>query len=72
MKTKGYVFTNGYGLVKFVGFGISDSTPTLYEGYVKLPKGITTGGGSKWIKHGYLFAENQVFESKKEALKQYE
>lgn len=63
---KAFVFVNGYGLVKFKAVEkiVCTDGNALYSGVVKLK----TSEGSKWMAWDYYFSENEIYESKLEAL----
>lgn len=59
---RGHVFVCGHGLVKFKseirrGFG----EEIQYQGKIKLPKGLRTTAGKKWISHDYYYDDSQIF-----------
>jgi hypothetical protein len=59
-----FVFINGYGSVKFRPLEISTTgSDTQFRGKIKLPKGIKSGEGKKWINHDYWFAVNQIHKT---------
>lgn len=70
----GFVFINGYGLVKFKSINknvfISEDGHfnAQYQGLIKLPKGVTTGDGSKWMDYDYWFDSNKIFNTRGEVL----
>lgn len=68
---KGYVFVTGYGLCKFKGIEsvtLLGSFNRQTKGDIKLPKGVKTTEGKKWMALDYWFFDHQVFSTKKEAL----
>ena len=64
-----YVFTNGYGLVRFRIEKVHNAgkDTETYKGSIRLPKGITSTEGKKWLKYYYRFKLGEVFAGKKDA-----
>ena len=58
------VIVNGYGLLPFRATECHkfDGREDLvqFRGEVKLPKGVRTGGGSKWMAHDYWYTTGQI------------
>lgn len=69
-KKKYYVFVTGYGLCRFKPTK-SYCTATdikMRKGKAKLPKGIRTASGKKWMFLDYYFTIEEMFTSKEEAI----
>lgn len=58
------VIVNGYGMLPFRATECHkfDGREDLvqFRGEVKLPKGVRTGGGSKWMAHDYWYTPEQI------------
>lgn len=58
------VIVNGYGMLPFRATECHkfDGREDLvqFRGEVKLPKGVKTGGGSKWMAHDYWYTTGQI------------
>lgn len=69
---KRFVFVNGYGLVPFRIVDVIDNNlneKKQYRGEIKLPLGVKTYDGKKWMEKDYTFLEKEVFDSVKAAIK---
>jgi hypothetical protein len=61
-----FVNINGYGLVKFKPQEInSHDSETQFRGKIRLPKGVLSVNGKKWVKHDYWYSCGQSFNSAK-------
>lgn len=71
---KGFVFVNGFGLVKFKAnemyqFIGEDGrrVEKQYIGDIKYPKGIRSFNGCKWVSYNYYFDKSKIFKSRESA-----
>lgn len=78
---KGFVFTTKYGLVEFEAVTMRQNIPNgifltcnenkSYRGFITVPDNymgdFMTGGEKMWI--GHWFTEDQIFETREEAIK---
>lgn len=62
-----YVYTNGYGPVKFRALEITlfenDPTTAQFRGEIRLPKGVVRGDGKKWVELDYWFTIDEIHQT---------
>ena len=65
----GYVFINGYGLVRFTSTKKHEHKdhPTQYTGKIKYNHGVFSYDMKKWVEYDYYFDESQIFEAPEKA-----